>query len=289
MGQIVSMKSARDFQSAFQVEPEIGAEANLPQSVGIYRWSTPAIEGFTLPGCEDLVIAMHLGGSRRVRSITEHGPSPSRSSPGLLTILPAGQPAAFRTEGSVRLLSLHVSRDAFAVERLRVPRFAFQDPFAGAAMEALLQAACDGHKPKAEYIARISEALLYHLAHGGAAQSLPSPSSAAGNEPRDRDLFSRLQSYIDAHLGDRLDIDELAARAGLSRATLARRFRQATGLSPHQFVVARRIEAAKVLLRDSGLDLCFIAQEVGFASQSHLTSMFRQATGFTPNRFRRHH
>ena len=287
MGQIISMRSAWDFQSAFQVEPEIGREASLPASVGIYRWSTPKMDGFELPGCDDLVIAMHVGGSRQVRAITERGPSRSRSAPGLLTILPAGRGAAFRTEGSVRLVSLHISRSAFAIDWPQSPRFAFQDAFAGAAMDALQRAACDGQVQAADYIARISGALLYHLAYNaGASLAAPRPNQDGVGE---NDPLSRLIAYINANLGDRLDIEDLARTAGLSRASLVRRLRQATGLSPHQYVIARRIEAAKTLLRQSGLDLSFIAQETGFSSQSHFTAVFQDATGFTPGQFRQQH
>lgn len=289
MGQIVSMKSARDFQSAFQVEPEIGREALLPASVGIYRWSTPNMDGFELPGCEDLVVAMHLGGSRQVRAITEQGPSRSRSSPGLLTILPAGRSAAFRTEGSVCLVSLHIARSAFAIDWPESPRFAFQDAFASAAMDALQRAAADKQGAVADYIARISGALLYHLAHG---TRLPPAASGHGigqDGAAQGDALTQLKAYINANLGNNLDIEDLARTAGLSRATLVRRLRQGTGLSPHQYVLARRIEAAKILLRQSGLELSFIAQETGFSSQSHFTAMFREATGFTPGQFRRRH
>lgn len=285
MGKIVSMKSARDFQAAFQVEPEIGREALLPASVGIYRWSTPNMDGFELPGCEDLVVAMHLGGSRQVRAITEQGPSRSRSSPGLLTILPAGRAAAFRTEGSVRLVSLHISRDAFDVDWPRSPRFAFQDAFASAAMDAMQRAASDKRAPAADYIARISGALLYHLSRSSCA----APAATGRVGTAESDALSRLEAYIKSNLGNRLDIEDLAGTAGLSRATLVRRLRQHTGLSPHQYVLTRRVEAAKILLRQSELDLSFIAQETGFSSQSHFTAIFREATGFTPGQFRRRH
>ncbi len=285
MGQIVSMKSARDFQAAFQVEPEIGREALLPASVGIYRWSTPNMDGFELPGCEDLVVAMHLGGSRQVRAITERGPSRSRSSPGLLTILPAGHAAAFRTEGSVRLVSLHISRSAFAVDWPKSPRFAFQDAFASAAMDALQRAASDKQGSAADYIAKISGTLLYHLAQS----SRVAPAATGRDGTAEGDVLTRLEAYIRANLGNRLDLEDLAGTAGLSRASLVRRLRQSTGLSPHQYVLNRRVEAAKVLLRQSGLDLSFIAQETGFSSQSHFTAIFREATGLTPGQFRRRH
>lgn len=284
MNQGISMKSARDFQSAFRVEPEVGREA-MPAAIGIYRWSTPRMDGFELPGCDDLVIAMHIGGSRQVRALTEWGPSRSRSAPGLLTILPAGRPAAFLTEGSVRLVSLHVSRNALAADWPESPRFAFRDAYAGAAMEALLRATADPRGANPDYIGRIADALLCHLACFGRGYGKPAGVALPGGA----DPIARVLALIDRHIGDSLDLEALAAAAGLSRATLVRRLRQATGLSPHQYLTTRRIETAKTLLRDSSLGLSGIAQDTGFSSQSHFTAIFRHATGVTPGEFRRRH
>jgi AraC family transcriptional regulator len=288
MQQTISLKSAQDFQSAFRVAPDIASEAALPGSVGIYTWSTPSIDGFELPECDDLVIAMHLGGSRQVRAITERGPSRSRSLPGRLTILPAGRSAAFQTDGSIHLVSLHVSRGTFAQEWLDSPRFAFQDAFASAAMEALLNAAREARGKQSEYIARISGTLLYHLAQscGAFGPALLSPANSGDDWPRPSDPLARILGYIDTNLGGKLDIEELAEHAGLSRATLARKFHQLIGLSPHQYIMARRVEAARAMLRNSKLDLSLIAQELGFASQSHFTQIFHSATGCTPKQFR---
>ena len=156
-------------------------------------------------------------------------------------------------------------------------------------MDALLHAACDGQLPKADYIARISGALLYHLAYFNGASPAAGSRDHGPNRPQESGPLARIGEYVDANLGGRLDLDELARHCGLSRATLVRRFRQASGLSPHQYVTAKRIEAAKTLLQDSDHDLSFIAQEVGFANQSHFTSIFRSTTGITPGQFRQRH
>jgi AraC family transcriptional regulator len=64
-------------------------------------------------------------------------------------------------------------------------------------------------------------------------------------------------------------------------------FRQSTGQTPHNFIVRRRIERAKGLLRKPDLQLADIALTCGFADQSHFTTSFRKATGLTPLRWRR--
>jgi len=67
----------------------------------------------------------------------------------------------------------------------------------------------------------------------------------------------------------------------------SRTFKQSMGVSPNNYIVARRIEKAKKLLANSNSLIADIALQVGFASQSHFTTMFRRLTGTTPKIFRR--
>ena len=58
------------------------------------------------------------------------------------------------------------------------------------------------------------------------------------------------------------------------------------GIGPQRYIIQRRLERAKRLLRRTHLPIALIAQEVGFADQSHLTQMFRREVGVTPGRYR---
>lgn len=97
----------------------------------------------------------------------------------------------------------------------------------------------------------------------------------------------RVQLYVLAHLDRRLSLDELAARAGVSRFHFSRTFRASTGETPYAFVQRLRVERAIDLLRDSDLPLGRIALACGYSSQSKLTHAVRRATGLTPARLRR--
>ena len=101
-----------------------------------------------------------------------------------------------------------------------------------------------------------------------------------------RERLKRVQDYIEAHLDDRLTLTDLAGVACLSPYHFSRSFKQAVGIGPQRFVMQRRLERAKTLMRRTNQPLAEIAQRVGFADQSHLTSIFRRETGVTPGRYR---
>jgi AraC family transcriptional regulator len=92
--------------------------------------------------------------------------------------------------------------------------------------------------------------------------------------------------YIETRLGDPLSLEAIAAVPAMSPFRFARAFKEATGQSPRQYVIARRIERAKELLYSSDRSVAEIANLIGFSTQSHFTSVFRQRCGTTPKRYR---
>jgi AraC-like DNA-binding protein len=101
-----------------------------------------------------------------------------------------------------------------------------------------------------------------------------------------RERLKRVYDYIEAHLDDRLTLADLAGVACLSSYHFSRSLKQAVGVGPQRYVMHRRVERAKALMRRTDQPLALIAQEVGFADQSHLTSVFRREIGVTPGHFR---
>ena len=101
-----------------------------------------------------------------------------------------------------------------------------------------------------------------------------------------RERLQRVRDYIETHLHDRLTLTDLAGVACLSPYHFSRSFKQAVGIGPQRYVMRLRLERAKTLIRRTKQPLAAIAQETGFADQSHLTSIFRRETGLTPGRYR---
>jgi AraC-like DNA-binding protein len=97
----------------------------------------------------------------------------------------------------------------------------------------------------------------------------------------------RLREYVGAHLSESIDLAVLAAVAGLSMHHFARQFKQSAGVTPHHYLMGKRLERAQEMLSQTDLSLAEIACAVGFSDQSHLARHFRQMLGTTPGEFRR--
>jgi transcriptional regulator GlxA family with amidase domain len=96
----------------------------------------------------------------------------------------------------------------------------------------------------------------------------------------------RVHEYVEAHLGQRITLGVLATTAGLSVFHFTRAFKQSQGLTPHAYLLRRRIERAQQLLVETDLPMSSIAFATGFCSQSHFARCFRELVGEPPTVFR---
>jgi AraC family transcriptional regulator len=97
----------------------------------------------------------------------------------------------------------------------------------------------------------------------------------------------RALEVIETHLGRTINTEELATAARLSVSYFSRAFRADFGLSPHEYVIRRRIQRAQELMLVTDRPLASIAIQCGWADQAHYTRMFRRTVGVTPARWRR--
>ncbi len=96
-----------------------------------------------------------------------------------------------------------------------------------------------------------------------------------------------VKAFIEENLDADVSLEVLATLADTSVYSFCRVFKNTTGQSPHQYVNKRRVARASELLATTQTGIAEIAYEVGFSSQSHLTSVFRSAMGTTPAKYRK--
>jgi AraC family transcriptional regulator len=96
----------------------------------------------------------------------------------------------------------------------------------------------------------------------------------------------KVEDHVREQLAEEISVEALAGLVGLSPFHFSRVFKQATGMSPLQFVTRERITRAQQLIRETSRSLIEIALEVGYTSPSHFAQVFRRAVGVTPTEFR---
>jgi AraC family transcriptional regulator len=213
---------------------------------------------------------------------------------GSVALIPAGVAALWRWQGSKD--SLHIYLDPSLVARVAGESFeldptrtvvplldGFNAPELVSAMLAVnaeLRAGGVGGSLLVESLATILSVHL--LRHTMGWHRLPA--SADGVLPRQK--LRTVIEYIMENLGGSPTLEQMAAVAHLSPYHFARQFKAATGLPPHQYVIARRVERAQQLLRGADeLGLAEVALRTGFADQSHFSFHFKRIVGVTPRSF----
>jgi AraC family transcriptional regulator len=142
----------------------------------------------------------------------------------------------------------------------------------------------EASRPCALYSDTLAHALaMRFLLHGSSSEQTLNSSI----EPLPSRILRRIRDRIEAELDTELSLAFLAKESGYSRAHFLRMFRAATGLTPHQYVLERRLSAAQQLLRQSKMLLADIALKCGFSSQTHMNDVFRKRLGVTPLDYRR--
>jgi AraC family transcriptional regulator len=215
-----------------------------------------------------------------------------KGAPGKLCILPAGHESAWVINGEIRLAHLYFSQEQFALGCLtlldREPREMqlrentfLEDPQQAERFQQLIR--MNWNEPGERLLtSSLAHEMLSHalLSQVGKRQGLRLKGGLAAH------LRRQLVEFIEAHLADPLTLGQLAGMCALSEYHFARMFRESFGLPPHQYLLARRMEQARRLLRQTERPLGDVALACGFASASHFSNRFRQVMGATPGEYR---
>ena len=220
------------------------------------------------------------------------GQPSAKGAPGKLCVLPAEQRSAWVINGAIRLAHVYVSQEQFALGCIRLldkePRtlqlreFTFVDD-AQQTQRFHQLITLNWNEPGERMLtSSLANELLDHalLSQVGLRAGLQLKGGLAAYQRR------QLVETIEHQLAEPLSIGQLAAQCALSPYHFARMFRESFGVPPHQYLLARRLNRARHLLRNSSLALGDIALACGFASASHFTNRFKQALGAAPGEYR---
>jgi AraC family transcriptional regulator len=209
---------------------------------------------------------------------------------GDLWVNPAGVPFSHRISGRNQFVLLTIDPQKVAELLPNQPLLERQvfrrqhqakDRHLQTLMQALLIEAEMGGPNGHLYADTLSTALVTHFVNH---YSLDTPLECVHLPPIERQRLGSVIDYIEAHLTDDVSLAELALAAGLSKFHFARLFKDAIGLTPHKYVLKRRIETASQFLKQ-GEAIAQVAHLFGFTDQSHFTRTFKRIKGVTPKAF----
>lgn len=252
-----------------------------------------------LPAVPHIALAYCVHGSARVRRAIggERGGVDGTLGPRSFGMIPHDRDSRFTLDGRPDVQLVYLQRDL--VDRVAGEAFGLsssalelcfgvgvRDPLLEQLACALLASARDpAGDASALYADSIAHLMALHLLRHYQPHPRPARAPSAAHTPAQRRL-QHVCDYIEAHLEEDLSLVRLAREAALSVHAFAPSFSRAMGVTPHAYVLRRRVERARRLLQGSDLPIAEVAQACGFSSQSHLSSAFKRQTGQTPAAYR---
>ncbi|MFN3358922.1 MAG: helix-turn-helix domain-containing protein [Pseudomonas sp.] len=273
-------------------EPLHPPPPRLPEGVAARggRHEPDLLAPFETPAFVENLLIIHLRFPKRL-SIKLDRWIHADSMPGDLTLIPRGQSCTWDGGGAGEALILSLPPELsnktalleanFALAQVEfMPRIGHTDPLAHAIAQAILSELQTEGLFGMLYMESLLRTLTLHLLRNYAVFT-PKQTAVKGTLPAD--ALRQVCDYVHDHLGEEITLEALAAQVHLSPYHFARQFKEATGLPPYQYVLQCRVEQAKTLLTAGKHSISEVAQNVGFASQSHLTRHIKNAYGVTPS------
>ena len=156
--------------------------------------------------------------------------------------------------------------------------FAMENAFAAVKkMQALLAVFAQGREVREALFSKFITDILTEML------LCPPGDKAAGSGA---EMAERTMTYIAEHFTEQLSVTQLASMSGWSPYHFIRVFHRETGYTPHEYVVSRRMAAARYLLRYTECSVKEICYQTGFTSESVFCNAFKKQQGVTPQQFR---
>lgn len=292
--QTLSIRLSQAPDSAFTYQ-DVHTTSNLLFANTPDAWNCVSLRYFrnlpcgrlSVPALREDIVAVRLQGVTELESrIIQRFPR-CLSQPGDIVLAPRNTPSEWEWVDMSDILQIVIEPDflaCVAAETLAcdpaqiefIDCVSKDDPLVQQIGLALLGELQSGGLAGRMFVESLAHTLLIHLFR----QHATRPQRVKDDTHRLAALsLKRLQDYIHEHLANDLSLKELAALAGYSPYHLTRLFKQTTGQTLHQYVIAQRVAAARELFMHEHLTGAELAAQVGFHDQSHLNRHFKRKYG----------
>ena len=103
----------------------------------------------------------------------------------------------------------------------------------------------------------------------------------SSTDSRSMEVVTKLIGYIDAHIAEDLSLETLSEYVSFSTFHLSRMFKRYTGTTLNKYIINKRIDKAKLLLKGP-MSITAVSKEVGFNNYNHFYRTFKNVTGTSP-------
>lgn len=246
----------------------------------------PAVE------LQQYFVAVWSGTSYGDRTNLRGQPTAFSKRPGSVSLLPVGQAPPLRLSSSTEIIvvafepAFIAHAEAELEGKRNVPfleKVSIEDPVLSTLVSLLMKESDSGAPQGTLYAESLAGAIasrFIYIAQGGV-------EGVAYAQPSSAQTISRVLDRMHADFTKDHSLRALAAQCGYSRRHFLRLFEEATGYTPHQYLLHLRLKHAKELLWKKSMPLVEVAAASGFSSQSHMSGVFRKLYGETPGQMRR--
>lgn len=266
-------------------------EQKTPDGLSAALWEhSPRSQTFS--GHKNTILAVSLRGDARMERVRNGSTVWRGFAPGTTVILKASEATDWILDGRFEMLHVYLDEDT-SRQFCGKEGFPMSTPFRDPVLYQIARTAdyvlreSDG---RGNFVEPMLDAMRHYCLDRYIGAGLPLRSSGntyvgglSGFSQR------KLEEFIQHRLGEPILVEELAELVKLSPAHFSRAFLTTYNVSPHKFLLERRIDKAAELLHSSSLQVEEIALKTGFSSSSHLGVQFKRSMAKTPSQYRRFH
>lgn len=261
----------------------------------IHKWHGHLTE-YTVPALALPMIAIQTSGRAKVRRINNnHTFSVDYVMQGDMTIIPSNVELSWAINGVVdvtciifensqtceRLMEIYENAQTATIDKMFVG--SFTDSFIYSTCKHLLNVLSNPETIPENYVNTFFYSLeMYVLNYLGKKNVLLEKKGHPSHQ------VNYALKRLSLEVKNKIYVEDIAKELRVSPSYLSRKFKEEVGISPHDFLLSKRIKIAQKLLAETDLDIVSIADETGFSSQSHLTRYFSKYVELSPSKYRKY-